>query len=88
MKGNHYFVFILSAIFFAGTIFIVTQVSVEEPQNKIPREKNIPTSNNIAIQTTPDRYNKLSDTSVRGGSDVCVGSASTNTADATCDIMS
>lgn len=60
MKGNHNFflVFILSAIFFAGTIFVITEVYAEEHQNKIEREINIP-SNNIEIQTTQKKYNKL-----------------------------
>ena len=66
MKGNHNFfiIFILSAIFFTGTIFVITEVYAEEHQNKIEREINIP-SHNIEIQTIQDKYNKLSEAAFR-----------------------
>ncbi len=64
MKGNHNFIFILSAIFFAGTIFTITEAYAEEHQNKIASEISIPASS-VAIQTVQDKYNKLSEAAFR-----------------------
>ena len=67
MKGNHNFpIFILFAIFFAGTIFVITEVYAEEPQSKIAGEIGIPASS-VAIQTVQEKYNKLSEVADRDG---------------------
>jgi len=64
MKGNHnFFIFILLTFFFAGTIFTITEVYAQQPQNKIASETGIPASS-MAIQTVQDKYNKLSEAAV------------------------
>jgi len=68
MKGNHNFlILILSAIFFAGTIFAITEVYAQQLQYKIASEISIPDSN-MAIQTVQDKYNKLAGAAFRDGS--------------------